>query len=151
MKGFNLRVYALIINEFNEILISDEYRFGQFFTKFPGGGVEQKEGIKTALFRELQEELGLVVDDARFFYFNDFHQESAFDQSNLVAFYYIVALPKRAFIAEEAYNIPFAIEQEKQRWEKLETFHPSSLTFPIDKIVLEKLKADFTFENLQLQ
>jgi len=137
LKRFNLRVYALIINEFNEILLSDEYRFGQFFTKFPGGGVEPQEGIEAALHRELQEELGLVVNDVSFFYFNEFHQASAFDQSNLVAFYYLIRLQKHDFPASEPY---FEIEQEKQRWISIQKLNSEDLTFPIDKIVLDKLK-----------
>ena len=140
MKRFNLRVYALIINEFNEILLSDEYRFGQFFTKFPGGGVEPKEGIEAALHRELQEELGLVVNDVSFFYFYEFHQASAFDQSNLVAFYYLIRLQKHDFPASDPYQTPFEIEQEKQRWISIQKLNSEDLTFPIDKIVLDKLK-----------
>ena len=81
-KAFNLRVYALIINDKNEILLSDEYRFGKFFTKFPGGGVEFGEGILDALHREMFEELNLKIDEAIPFYFNDFHQESAFQWKN---------------------------------------------------------------------
>ena len=46
---FNLRVYALILNESNHILVSDECRFGHFFTKFPGGGIEANEGVLDAL------------------------------------------------------------------------------------------------------
>jgi mutator protein MutT len=141
LKRFNLRVYALIINEFNEILLSDEYRFGQFFTKFPGGGVEPQEGIEAALHRELQEELGLVVNDVSFFYFNEFHQASAFDQSNLVAFYYIVNIQKAAVqLQEEGYTIPFEQEQELQRWKAIHELQKDELTFPIDQKVLEKLK-----------
>jgi 8-oxo-dGTP diphosphatase len=141
---FNLRVYALILNEFDEILLSDECRFGTFFTKFPGGGVETGEGIKDALFRELQEELGLDLTDAEFFYVNEFHQASAFDQSNLVAFYYRIKLKRSILPFDETYPIPFAEEQEKQRWISLQELESNALTFPIDRIVLEKLKADFT-------
>ncbi|MEN9700020.1 MAG: hypothetical protein RLZZ301_1218 [Bacteroidota bacterium] len=140
MTRFNLRVYALIVNEFNEILISDECRFGQFFSKFPGGGVEKNEGIKAALFRELNEELGLRIQDASFFYFNEFHQASAFDQSDLVAFYYLIRTQKAQFLAEETYSIPFSEEIEKQRWVSIQSLHIEALTFPIDQIVLGKLK-----------
>jgi hypothetical protein len=35
MAGFNLRVYGLVINEQEEILLSDERRGGISFTKFP--------------------------------------------------------------------------------------------------------------------
>lgn len=141
MSKFNLRVYALLINEKQEILLSDENRFGKFFTKFPGGGVEHGEGIQEALFRELQEELHLEISGADFFYFNEFHQASAFDQSNLVAFYYIVNIQKAAVpLQEEGYTIPFEQEQELQRWKAIQELQKDELTFPIDQKVLEKLK-----------
>jgi mutator protein MutT len=141
LSKFNLRVYALIINEKQEILLSDENRFGKFFTKFPGGGVEHGEGIQGALFRELQEELHLEITSADFFYFNEFHQASSFDQSNLVAFYYIVNIQKAAVqLQEEGYTIPFEQEQELQRWKAVQELQKDELTFPIDQKVLEKLK-----------
>lgn len=140
MAQFNLRVYALITNEFNEILVSDEYRFGHFFTKFPGGGVENNEGIKEALFRELREELHFAPTDLHFFYFNEFHQASAFDQSNLIAFYYRIVVQKELLPGSATYEIPFQIEQEKQRWVSIQALHSEGLTFPIDQIVLGKLK-----------
>ena len=139
MARFNLRVYALIINEFDEILLSDECRFGQFFSKFPGGGVEANEGIQAALHRELKEELNLEVPHAEFFYVNDFHQASAFDNSNLVAFYYCIQLPKSILLLNDNYTIPFSEETEKQRWVPLNIMRKENLTFPIDQLVLEKL------------
>ena len=139
MARFNLRVYALIINEFDEILLSDECRFGQFFSKFPGGCVEANEGIQAALHRELKEELNLEVPHAEFFYVNDFHQASAFDNSSLVAFYYLIQLPKSILQLNDNYTIPFSEETEKQRWVPLNILRKEHLTFPIDQLVLEKL------------
>ena len=139
MARFNLRVYALIINEFDEILLSDECRFGQFFSKFPGGGVEANEGIQAALHRELKEELNLEVPHAEFFYVNDFHQASAFDNSSLVAFYYLIQLPKSILQLNDNYTIPFSEETEKQRWVPLNILRKEHLTFPIGQLVLEKL------------
>ena len=40
MYKFNVRVYGLLINECNQILISDEEEYGVRFSKFPGGGLE---------------------------------------------------------------------------------------------------------------
>ena len=138
---FNLRVYALIINESNHILVSDECRFGHFFTKFPGGGIEANEGVLDALKRELQEELSAEMLDSSFFYFNDFEQVSAFDPSQqLVAFYYIVRLKEPEKIGTHTYNIPFHVETEKQRWEYIQDLTKKDFTFPIDQIVLVKLK-----------
>lgn len=141
MKNFNLRVYGLLINENQEILLSDECRFGHFFTKFPGGGVEAGEGILDALKREFIEELNLAIEEAFPFYYNDFYQESAFrKEDQIVSFYYLVKCDFRKIQCVN-YEIPFFEEVEKQRWIKLDDLQESDLTFPIDKIVLNKLKS----------
>lgn len=141
MKNFNLRVYGLVINEKQEILLSDECRFGYFFTKFPGGGVEAGEGILDALKREFIEELNLAIEEAFPFYYNDFYQESAFrKEDQIVSFYYLVKCDFRKIQCVN-YEIPFFEEVEKQRWIKLDDLQESDLTFPIDKIVLNKLKS----------
>ena len=140
---FNLRVYALIIDESNRILVSDEFRFGTFFTKFPGGGIEQNEGIADALKRELQEELSAEMLDSSFFYVNDFHQVSSFDQNHsLVVFYYRVQIASPEKFGQDYYPIPFSEETEKQRWISLNDLQEGDLTFPIDQLVLGKLKAE---------
>jgi ADP-ribose pyrophosphatase YjhB (NUDIX family) len=140
MKAFNLRVYALIINDKNEILLSDEFRFGKFFTKFPGGGVEFGEGILDALHREMDEELNLKIDEATPFYFNDFHQESAFQSNHqIISFYYKVKCDFNR-ISIQQYEIPFHEEGEMQRWYSINLLEIDHLTFPIDKVVLRKLK-----------
>jgi 8-oxo-dGTP pyrophosphatase MutT (NUDIX family) len=143
---FNLRVYALIIDQSNRILVSDECRFGHFFTKFPGGGIEKNEGIIDALRRELQEELEAEMLDSSFFYVNDFHQVSAFDtEHSLVVFYYKVRVQSIEKLGISSYSIPFTVETEKQRWISLSDLQVNDLTFPIDQVVLEKLKAELIF------
>ena len=52
MKNFNVRVYGLLINTKNEILVSDERRAGISFTKFPGGGLVFGEGLSEALLEK---------------------------------------------------------------------------------------------------
>ena len=143
MKRFNLRVYGLVINDKKEILLSDENRFGHFFTKFPGGGVEAGEGIIEALHREFKEELDLEIKEATPFYYNDFYQESAFrKEDQIVSFYYLVKCDLTK-IKVQGYEIPFDKEGEKQRWIAINDLTENDLTFPIDKIVLAKLQNDF--------
>jgi 8-oxo-dGTP diphosphatase len=138
---FNLRVYALIIDENKRILLSDECRFGHFFTKFPGGGVEANEGVLAALKRELKEELSAEVLSSSFFYFNDFEQVSAFDPTqSLIAFYYLVQLKEPGKLGVHSYPTPFNEETEKQRWINISELQEVDLTFPIDQLVLGKLK-----------
>jgi 8-oxo-dGTP diphosphatase len=140
MKYFNLRVYGLIINEKREILLSDECRFGHFFTKFPGGGVEKGEGVIDALHREFREELNLEIEQATPFYYNDFYQESAFrKEDQIVSFYYLVKCDNSKIMVEN-YEIPFQEETEKQRWISIADLSPNNLTFPIDKIVVDRIK-----------
>ena len=75
MKQFNIRVYGLLINDEQQILLSDEYRNGFAFTKFPGGGLVFGEGFSEALKREFLEEIGITIEVGELFYFNDFYQE----------------------------------------------------------------------------
>lgn len=140
INRFNLRVYALILNEFDEILLSDECRNGYFFTKFPGGGVEYGEGIIDALKRELCEELNLSIEEATFFYVSEFFQKSAFKpQDQLISFYYLIHVQKD-ILSTRPYHIPFTEEGERQRWVELSERVLDKLTFPIDKIAVQKLR-----------
>jgi mutator protein MutT len=141
MSQFNLRVYAFIINDNHEVLLSDEYEFGTFFTKFPGGGVEYGEGILQALKRELKEELKVNVLSNEFLFFNDFYQSSQFHADRQVTcFYYLVKCDTISHIGNEKYFIPFYMPQEKQRWKKITKLNSEDLSFPIDQKALEALK-----------
>ena len=53
---FVIRVYGIIINNRNEILVSDEFQFNIKMTKFPGGGLHFGEGPEDCLRREFKEE-----------------------------------------------------------------------------------------------
>jgi len=79
LDKFVIRVYGLLINENRQVLISDEYRNGYAFTKFPGGGMEFEEGFKQTLKREFQEEIGIEMEVGEVFYFNEFYQASVFN------------------------------------------------------------------------
>lgn len=137
---FTVRVYGLLLNDQQEILISDEFRFGRFFTKFPGGGVEHGEGLIEALKREFMEEMGIQIEVNALFYVNDFVQFSAFkSDEQLLSFYFWVATSEWEKIPLSAYTIPFTEETEKQRWIPLQGLSPDFFTFPIDKLVAKKL------------
>jgi mutator protein MutT len=140
MNNFNIRVYGLLINEDNHILISDERRNNFSFTKFPGGGLEFGEGIKDALIREFQEELSLEIIVGELFYFNEHFQASAFNSKHqLFSFYYLVTSKYMKNVGSELYDVPLLIEGEKQRWVKINHDLIEKMTFPIDKITVSKL------------
>jgi len=143
MKSFNLRVYGLLINDKNEILVSDERRNGISFTKFPGGGLEFGEGLSEGLKREFEEELGIQVEVGDFFFVNDFLQVSAFNENHqLISFYYFVHYNETSILGNELYTIPFAEDGEKQRWIAISELEFDLFTFPIDQYVAEKLKKE---------
>lgn len=140
MQNFDLRVYGLLINDKQQILLSDEYENGKFFTKFPGGGVEFGEGILSALHREFMEELNLEISETKPYSFTDFYTESPFEEnSQLVCFYYLVKCDLSKIITFD-YQIPFSVEGEKQRWVTIQDLTENDLSFVHDQAVLLKLK-----------
>ncbi len=135
---FNIRVYGILINDKNEVLITDECRGGVFFTKFPGGGLEFGEGLKDCLVREFQEELGISIEVGELFYCTDFFIAfKATDQ--LISIYYKIEFIDKNKLNFAEYNIPFTIEQEKFRWMSLDEISEDVFTFPIDKLVGNQL------------
>ncbi|MEX2484567.1 MAG: NUDIX hydrolase [Brumimicrobium sp.] len=136
--AFNIRVYGILINDKNEVLLSDESRFGKKFTKFPGGGLEQGEDLKDCLKREFVEELQLEVEVGDLIYLTDFFQQSAFNENDqIISVYYHVYTPLTSKI--ETVNTPFNFKsgnQEVHRWVALEDLRKDDVTFPIDKKVV---------------
>ena len=139
-RRFNLRVYGIIINEMDEVLLSDERRHGHSFTKFPGGGLEFGEGTKDCLRREIEEELNLDATIGDLFYVNDFYQESAFrKEDQLISFYYRVSEIDTASIETSSISEPLSEDGERFRWVSLQELSEDMLTFPIDKVVAATL------------
>ena len=139
-KTTNIRVYAIILNDKNQVLLSDEFRFGRQFTKFPGGGLKWGEGTKDCLCRELKEELDLDAEIGELFYVNDFAQLSAFRENDqLFSFYYFVDLIDIDTIKTTQHELPLTEDVERFRWVDLSDLSSDSVTFPVDKIVAEKL------------
>src|SRR3982750_257422 len=94
MPLFNVRVYGILINDQNELLVSDEYIRGGYYTKFPGGGLEFGEGTRDCLKREFMEEMSLDVSVGEHIYTTDFFQMSAFNPEHQIIsiYYYVKAL-----------------------------------------------------------
>ena len=141
MNRFTQRTYGILINKKQEVLISDEFRFGRYFRKFPGGGVEKGEGILDALKREFKEELSLEIDSHEFLFFNDYFQQSSFDPNiQVTCFYYLVKCSGAQDLKLESYEIPLTEDGEKQQWISINELNIETLTFPIDRDALRTLK-----------
>jgi ADP-ribose pyrophosphatase YjhB (NUDIX family) len=143
VNRFNLRTYAIIINNRNELLVSDENRFGRAFTKFPGGGLEWGEGLADGLQRELLEEMKLKVEIGSLFFVNDFFQKSAFrEEDQLLSFYFWVRPISFDAIPTTDHEVPPKEEGERFRWISLKDLSEEQFTFPLDKIVARRLKLE---------
>lgn len=143
---FNLRVYGILINENKQVLVSDEFIRGQYFTKFPGGGLEFGEGTRDCLQREFMEEMKLHVEVGEHIYTTDYFQLSAFNpEHQIISIYYFakalepIRVPLRVnpfdFDEEQLKVYETTRETETFRFIDWNEFSPESVTLPIDKIV----------------
>jgi len=142
---FNIRVYGLFINENDEILLSDEERFGMRMTKFPGGGLRFGEGTIDGLKREALEEFGQEIEVLQHFYTTDFYQKAMFyENQQLISIYYLTK-----FTEPERFRLtyrPFDFDEDQEeiisfRYKKIKDIYEEELSFPVDKVVLKKLKS----------
>jgi 8-oxo-dGTP diphosphatase len=151
MQLFNIRVYGILINEQKQLLVSDEYIRGNYYTKFPGGGLEVGEGTRDCLAREFMEEMNLRVEVGEHLYTTDYFQMSAFRPDHqILSIYYLVKpledikvrLSEIAFDFDEnqmkIYNE--CNEIETFRFIDWENVSEDSVTLPIDKIVVSMVK-----------
>jgi ADP-ribose pyrophosphatase YjhB (NUDIX family) len=146
-----VRVYGILINEKKQVLVSDEYIRGEYYTKFPGGGLEIGEGTRDCLKREFMEEMNLQVSIGEHLYTTDYFQISAFNNAHQILSIYYEAM------AMEPIRVPLKIkefdfdEQQLQVYEKTlqiesfrlvdwEHFSSKQVTLPIDKIVADLVK-----------
>jgi ADP-ribose pyrophosphatase YjhB (NUDIX family) len=154
MYRFNIRVYGILVNEKKQVLVSDEYIRGNYYTKFPGGGLEFGEGTRDCLAREFMEEMNLKIEVGNHIYTTDYFQMSAFnpDHQIISIYYYAEALeeikaPLRAkpfdFDAQQLAVYEQKRETETFRFIDWDDFSAESVTLPIDKIVSGIVKQTF--------
>jgi 8-oxo-dGTP pyrophosphatase MutT (NUDIX family) len=139
-----IRVYALILNEKKEVLLSDEYLMDMKMTKFPGGGMEYGEGTLDCLRREAMEEFGQELTGIRHFYTTDYYQEALFyEDHQLLSIYYLAGFTEKIGfpVSDKPFDFP-GLENGAQsfRWAAVDLLPEEDLTFPIDRLVLGKLK-----------
>lgn len=142
MALFNVRVYGLLINDQQEILISDEQEYGYRFTKFPGGGLELGEGLIDGLKREFMEECNAPIEVLSHFYTTDFYVKSAFNDSQIISVYYMVKNLSPLQLNFKTKVFDFDGEGEVLqafRWIKLSELKVDDVAFPIDKHVAQLL------------
>jgi ADP-ribose pyrophosphatase YjhB (NUDIX family) len=148
---FNIRVYGILQNERKQILVSDEYIRGNFYTKFCGGGLEKGEGTIDCLKREFLEEMDLRIEVGQHIYTTDFYQPSAFNpaQQILSIYYWVKALePIRVPLKIKPFDFDEAQlkqhanngQAESFRFVEWEQFSSEAVTLPIDKIVADLIK-----------
>jgi 8-oxo-dGTP diphosphatase len=154
MDRFNIRVYGVLVNEQRQVLVSDEWIRGQYFTKFPGGGLEYGEGTRDCLKREFMEEMNLRIDVGEHLYTTDFFVPSAFHPDHQILSIYYKVIPLEA-ISVRLNQKPFEFDErqiavyndmnetESFRFIDWEDFSEDSVSLPIDKIIAKMIKAQF--------
>ncbi len=148
-----IRIYGILINEQQQILVSDEFIRGMYVTKFCGGGLEEGEGTRDCLRREFMEEMNLNVEVGEHFYTTDFYMPSAFRKGDqIMSIYYKVkalepiTAPLRTepfqFDEREMNMYNKTGETETFRFINLADLNEDCLTLPIDKIIVQMILAE---------
>lgn len=145
---FVIRVYGLYIHPGKGVLVSDEFVYGQYITKFPGGGLEFGEGTIDCLRREMMEETGNPFEVLEHFYTTDNFVQSAFHPGLQVLSIYYLIQPVAELdlqISENKFDFEPEVEGAQSfRWIAMESLKPDDLHLPIDRHVAQLLKNRFS-------
>lgn len=148
INRLTVRVYGILFDDKKRILVSDEFIRGDYFTKFPGGGLEIGEGTRDCLKREFKEETGLDVTIGDHIYTTDYFQPSAFNANDqIISIYYFVEAEGLSDLQVKTKVFDFELHQisdpkgqsEVLRWIDWEALDENSVSLPIDKIVVRML------------
>ena len=141
---FNIRVYGILIDKHQNLLVSDELIQGKYITKFPGGGLEFGEGTIDAIKREMMEEANTAIEVTGHFYTTDFFQVSAFNpHAQVISIYYLIKAlsPLNVLIKQKAFDFDEIKEGAISfRQIPVNIISEEQFTFPIDKKVCAMLK-----------
>lgn len=152
---FNLRVYGILTIDNTGVLVSDEFIRGNYYTKFPGGGLEFGEGTRECLAREFMEEMSLKVRVGEHLYTTDFFQMSAFNPDHqIISIYYRVyaeeeikvPLREKPFDFDETQMAVYHATSETETFRLIpfESFGDHTVSLPIDKVVAQLVKERFS-------
>jgi ADP-ribose pyrophosphatase YjhB (NUDIX family) len=149
MALFNVRVYGILFDSKRRLLVSDEFIRGNYFTKFPGGGLEFGEGTRDCLKREFKEETNLEVSIGDHIYTTDFFQISAFNNADqIISIYYFAHATEPVDLITKTTVFDFQPHQvadpkgeaEVFRWVEWSDLSEETVSLPIDKVVVKMLK-----------
>ena len=144
INKFIIRVYGILINEKNQVLISDELIKGHKITKFPGGGLELGEGTIECIKREFVEETNNQIEVIEHFYTTDYMQVSAYNpEHQIISIYYLVKPVSNFEITTTEKIFDFKNDRDyaqKFRWMDLKSISEHDFTLAIDKTVGGMLK-----------
>lgn len=143
-KSFVIRVYAVVINDRDQVLLSDEYLWNAHITKFPGGRLEWGEGPADCLKREALEEFGQSIEILDHFYTSDFFQQAMFyEESQLITIYYLAQFngPIRFKISTKSFDFKEAVHGSQSfRWIDIDDLEMKEFASPADRKVAQLLK-----------
>lgn len=148
---FNIRVYGLIINEKEEVLVSFEMFKREKLVKFPGGGMHFGEGTIDCLKREAIKELNQPINIINHFHTTEeFIPTKFFKDRQLIAIYYLASLSEPAIF--KVSKKPFDFEGDEDGlqsflWVPINSLGSIGFTFETDKLVAKKLTTLYSNEQ----
>ncbi len=145
LASFTIRVYGLLFNDKQEVLVSDEWIEQKLYTKFPGGGLELGESTKAAVIREFMEETEQHIEVVSHFYTTDFLIRSTFYPSKqVICIYYIVKLSQKFTLTTVSHANYGRTEGPNEilgfRWVPLSKLTSEAVSFESDKRVVGLLQ-----------